>query len=84
MEADMTVTLNSIIEKGAIRLPDNIPLPDGTKVIVRIDPISNMRGKREIFDELSGAWSNDTTIIKIFQAIEEERHCYHGRSVSFE
>jgi len=51
----MTVTLNSVIEKGAIRLPDNIPFPDGTKVIVRIDPIRNTRAKRKIIDELSGA-----------------------------
>ena len=80
----MTVTLNSVIEKGAIRLPDNIPFPDGTKVIVRVDPIRNTHAKRKIIDDLSGTWSDDTTIIKIFQAIEEERHCYYSRIVSFE
>jgi hypothetical protein len=38
------ITLKSKIEKGSIRLPKKVQLPDGTRVIVNIDPILERRG----------------------------------------
>jgi len=80
----MAIIVKSIIEKGSIRLPKKVDLPDGTRVIVRIEPVTKTKEKLKIISELSGAWSNDTTITSIFKAIEQERHGYFGREVSFE
>ncbi|MEW6587141.1 MAG: hypothetical protein AB1442_16215 [Nitrospirota bacterium] len=79
----MTIMVNGIIEKGSIRLPDNLPLPDGTRVIVRIDPERLTEEKRQVIDELSGAWSDDPSIVDVFKEIEEQRHGYLGRQVNF-
>lgn len=80
----MTITVKSKIEKGSIRLPGNVFLPDGTRVIVRIDPILKTEYKLKVVSELSGAWSDDPTLMSIFKEIEQERHNYLGREVSFE
>jgi predicted DNA-binding antitoxin AbrB/MazE fold protein len=78
------ITVKSKIEKGSIRLPKKLGLPDGTRVIVRIEPVQETKKKQRIISELSGAWSNDPTIINIFKEIEQERHSYFGREVSLE
>jgi predicted DNA-binding antitoxin AbrB/MazE fold protein len=80
----MTIIVRSKIEKGSIRLPKKVDLPDGTRVIVSIEPVIKTREKLKIISELSGAWSNDPTITSIFRAIDQERHSYFGREVSFE
>ena len=80
----MMITVKSKIEKGSIRLPKRVKLPDGTHVIVRIEPIQKAKEKRKIISELSGAWSGDPTIRSIFQKIDQERHCYFGREVNLE
>jgi predicted DNA-binding antitoxin AbrB/MazE fold protein len=80
----MTITLKSKIEKGSIRLPKKIDLPEGTRVIVRIEPVIKAKEKHKIISELSGAWSGDTTIASIFKTIDQERHGYFGRGVNFE
>jgi hypothetical protein len=78
------ITVKSKIEKGSIRIPKKIGLPDGTRVIVRIEPMRKSRVKQKIFSELCGSWSNDPTLIPIFEKIEQERHSYLGREVTFE
>jgi predicted DNA-binding antitoxin AbrB/MazE fold protein len=78
------ITVKSKVEKGSIRLPKKLGLPDGTRVIVRIEPVQETKKKQRIISELSGAWSNDPTIINIFKEIEQERHSYFGREVSLE
>ena len=72
------ITVKSKIEKGSIRLPKKVGLPDGTRVIVRIEPVLETKKKLKIISELSGAWSDDPTIINIFKEIEQERHRYFG------
>ena len=44
----MTITVRSKIENGLIRLPKKVRLPDGTRVIVRIDPILKTKEKLKI------------------------------------
>jgi hypothetical protein len=78
------ITVKSKIEKGSIRLPKSVKLPDGTQVIVRIEPIQKAKEKQRIVSELSGAWSGDPTIRSVFEKIDQERHCYFGREVDFE
>jgi predicted DNA-binding antitoxin AbrB/MazE fold protein len=79
----MTITVKSKIEKGSIRLPKKVGLPDGTRVLVKIEPILKTKQKLRVISELSGGWSDDPTIIPIFEEIDKERHSYFGREVNF-
>lgn len=79
----MTVTLKCKIEKGLIRLPKKVRFPEGTHVIIKIDSVLKIKEKQRIISELSGAWSDDPTIMSIFRDIEQERHVYFGRGVNF-
>lgn len=79
----MVFTVTSKIIKGMIRLPKRVKLPEGTKVIVKIEPALKVSEKRKIISALCGAWSDDATITPIFEEIERERHQYHGREVRF-
>ena len=67
------ITVKSKIERGSIRLSKKVGLPDGTRVIVKIQPVQSTREKQTIISELSGAWSDDPTIKTIFKEIEKER-----------
>jgi len=79
----MTITVKSKIEKGLIRLPKKVHIPDGTRVIVRIDPILKTKEKQKVIAELSGSWSGDPTIMSIFKELEQKRHQNIGREVVF-
>jgi len=79
----MTITVKTKIEKGSIRLPKKVGLPDGTRVLVKIEPILKTKVKLKVISELSGSWSNDPSVIPIFEEIEKERHSYFGREVNF-
>ena len=80
----MTITVKSKIEKGWIRLPKKVRLPDGTRIIVKIEPILKTKDKQKIVSELSGAWSDDSTILSIFEELEQVRHHDPGREITFE
>ncbi len=80
----MTIVVKSKIEKGLIRLPKKVDLPDGTPVIVTIEPVTKTKEKLKVISELSGAWSGDSTIASAFRAIDQERHSYFGREVTLE
>jgi predicted DNA-binding antitoxin AbrB/MazE fold protein len=79
----MTITVKSKIENGLIRLPKKVCLPDGTRVIVKIDPILKTKEKLKIISELSGSWSNDPTIMPIFKDLGQKRHNNFGREIDF-
>jgi hypothetical protein len=44
----MMITVKSKIEKGSIRLPKRVKLPDGTQVIVRIEPMGLGPGRTRL------------------------------------
>jgi predicted DNA-binding antitoxin AbrB/MazE fold protein len=69
----MTITVKSRIEKGSIRLPKKVGLPDGTRVLVKIEPILKTKEKLKVISELSGGWSDDPTIIPIFEEIDKNK-----------
>jgi len=73
----MPIIVKRKIEKGWIRLPKKVRFQDGTRVIVRIEPILKTKEKLKIIAELSRAWSDDPTIMPIFKELEQERH--HNR-----
>jgi hypothetical protein len=77
------ITVKSKIEKGSIRLPKRVRLPDGTRVIVNIAPVFKTKERLKIISELSGAWADDPTIASVFRKIDQERHSYFGREVDF-
>lgn len=83
-EPNMMITVKSKIEKGCIPLPKKVRIQDGTKVLVRIEPILQKKDKQRIIDELAGSWANDPSIKDIFRKINEDRHSDMGREVSFE
>ncbi len=70
----MVFTVTTKIEKGMIRLPKKVKIPEGNKVIVKIEPALKAGEKRKIIASLCGAWSDDATITPIFEEIEKERH----------
>ncbi len=80
----MMITVKSKIEKGWIRLPKKVRLPDGTRIVVKIEPILKTKDKQKIVSELSGAWSDDLTIMPIFEELEQKRHHDPGREIPFE
>jgi len=57
----MTITVKSKIEKGWIRLPKKVRLPDDTRIIVKIEPILKTKDKQKMVSELSGSWSISQT-----------------------
>lgn len=79
----MVFTVKCKIEKGMIRIPKKVRLPEGTRVIVKIEPALKSKEKKKIISELCGAWSEDSSILSIFEEIDRERHHYYGREVSF-
>jgi uncharacterized phage-associated protein len=79
----MTITVKSKIENGSIKLPKNVHLPDGIRVIVKIEPILKTKEKRKIISQLFGTWSHDPTIMSIFDELDQNRHQDIGREVSF-
>ena len=52
----MVFTVMSKIEKGMIRLPKKVKIPEGTKVIVKIEPALKSGDKRKIISALCGSW----------------------------
>jgi len=77
------ITVESKIEKGWIRIPKKVRLPNGTKIIVKIEQKIKSKDKLKIISELSGSWFGDPTIMSIFEELENERHHDIGREVSF-
>ena len=77
------ITVKSRIEKGWIRLPKKVRLPNGTQIIVKIEPMLKTKDKLKIISELFGSWSGDPTIMSIFEELENERHHDIGREVTF-
>ena len=69
----MVFTVTTTIASGRIRLPKRVKIPDGTKVIVTIKPALKADKKRKIISSLCGAWSDDASIIPIFEEIEGGR-----------
>jgi predicted nucleic acid-binding protein len=49
------ITVKSKIEKGSIRLPKRVKLPEGTQVIVRIEPIQKAKAKQKIIFDVECA-----------------------------
>lgn len=45
----MTIIVKSKIERGYIRLPKKVRLPEGMRVMVRIEPILKTREKKRSF-----------------------------------
>lgn len=78
------ITVKSKIEKGCIPLPKKVRIQDGTKVLVKIEPILQKKDKLRILADLAGSWASDPSIIEIFDEIEKERHSDTGREVPFE
>lgn len=66
-------------------------IPDGTEIVVDLEPPSTQRAKFEkpLTDEerlaklnqLFGAWKDQPELMEIFAEIDKDRHAYRGRSI---
>jgi len=77
----MTITAKCTIKDGMIKLPESAGLPNGTKVLVSIEPLSRSANRKKVTRELAGTWSQDASILDVFTEVEAERHAYFGREV---
>lgn len=80
----MTITLRSEIEKHAIKLPEWVHIPEGTRVKVSIETEIGKEDQRGLAKKLCGAWADDPSIDSIFKEIEKERHSYYGRGIDLD
>ena len=81
----MPETVKGITHGKTIELEQATSLPDGSTVLVSIEPLplGEEERRRWIFD-LSGAWKHDPSLGKIFEEIAEERLLKRGREVLFD
>lgn len=77
----MPITTQCTIQHGMIRLPANLGLIDGMKVLVNIEPITTKASKRVLARKLAGSWNDDSSIGNVFNEIDKERHSYFGRDI---
>jgi hypothetical protein len=81
----VSINVRGIIHGKRIDLESEPDLPPGVPVLVRIEPQPlSLEEKRNLLDDLCGAWSGDSTIDPIFAEIEQERRQATPREVSFD
>ncbi len=78
----MSITAECLIEHGMIKLPKSLCLPDGIRVIVKIEPLQQTAQRKKMARELAGGWRGDATISPIFSEIADERSSYYGREIT--
>ncbi|NJD38554.1 MAG: hypothetical protein FIA89_09605 [Geobacter sp.] len=77
----MPITTQCTIQHGMIRLPANLGLIDGMKVLVNIEPVTTKASKKVLARKLAGSWNDDSSIGNVFNEIDKERHSYFGRDI---
>jgi hypothetical protein len=59
-----------------IKLPPSLGFIDGTKVLVKIEPLLHKSRNKTIARELAGSWSSDDSIDRVFAGIAAERKSF--------
>jgi hypothetical protein len=81
----VSINVRGVIHGRRIELESEPGLPPGVPVLVRIEPqLLSLEEKRQLLDDLCGAWARDPTIEPIFAEIEQERRQATPREVSFD
>lgn len=76
----MAETFKGTVHGKNVELEQVIPLPDGSPVLVSIEPLpSSEHERRNQIVNLCGAWQNDPSIAAIFEEIAGERRAHRGR-----
>lgn len=74
--------IKGITRGNTIELELPVSLPDGSPVLVSIEPIpASEEERRRMIFSLSGAWKNDSSLPGIFEEIAQERGKSKGREV---
>jgi len=78
----MAEAVKGTIHGNHIELEQSPSVPDGSLVLVSIEPllVSDEERRSRILS-LRGAWKNDPSIPGIFDEIAQERHAHHGRDI---
>jgi hypothetical protein len=67
-----------------IELEQDVSLPDGSQVLVSIEPLPLSEAERRSrLCALAGTWKGDPSLREIFDAIEKERRGSTARMVPF-
>ena len=78
----MGETLKGTAHGRLIELEQAVSLPEGSKVLVSIEPVSlSQEERRQRIMDLKGAWKQDASLTGIFESIEKERRMYKEREV---
>ena len=77
----MSIITKCTIEGGTVHLPKSLGFPDGTEVLVTIEPLLGDEQRQQAASKLAGSWKEDASIKPIFAEIDAERHVYYGRNI---
>ena len=80
----MLETVKGIMHGKTIELEQAVSLPDGSSVLVSIEPLplsEAERGSRLL--ALAGTWKADPSLKEIFDGIEKERRGSTARTIPF-
>jgi len=70
----MRVTTGGILKGHTVELEDETTLPDGAHVQVTLETtVPSLEQKRQLVEELCGAWSSDESLAHVFQQLEQDR-----------
>jgi len=70
----MAIALKGVIHGKRIDLDWEVRLPDGTSVVVQIEPLAlSLQEKQDLVRATSGAWANDPSVDEIFAALASAR-----------
>lgn len=72
-----------ILHGNKLELEEGLGYPDGIRVRVTVEEIPiNISEKRAISKQLTGAWSEDESLVDIFDAIARDRHEFIPRKIT--
>ncbi len=81
----MAITMSGVIHGRRIDLDGEARLPDGSPVVIRIEPQElTLVERQELVRATAGAWADDPSTDAIFAALLRERCADVGRDVRFD
>ncbi len=81
----MAITTSGVIHGRRIDLDREVKLPDGSPVVIRIEPQElTLEERQNLVRATAGAWADDSSTDAIFAALVRERCADEGRDVRFD
>jgi len=81
----MRISIPGILKGKVVELEQETGLPQGAHVQVTLEmDMPSLEQRRQLADELCGAWSADESVAEVFRAIEESRQQVTPRGVDYD